>query len=308
MKLRRRRKLAANTGRKRAQPEASTLEKPPLRASRKAPEANTGRQINRQAVKSVINKSGSYWIQRFGITVLMVAALISAINILTLSNTAKVIQLDDDKSVLLRDVSVYENAASDLLDDSIWNRNKITVDTSHVKRELLKQFPELATVSVTIPMLAHRPIVYVQPARPALILSSGAGAFLVDTSGKALLRAKKAEDLNQPGLPVVADQSGLKLSPNTQALASSQVSFIRIVIAQLAARQLTVAAITLPPAASQIDVQITGQPYLVKFNLHSNTPREQAGTFLATLEQLKKQNITPSQYVDVRVAGRAYYK
>jgi hypothetical protein len=64
----------------------------------------------------------------------------------------------------------------------------------------------------------------------------------------------------------------------------------------------------LPPAASELDVQLNGRPYFVKFNLQSNNPRGEAGTFLATIAQLSRQNIVPGHYVDVRVDGRAYYQ
>jgi hypothetical protein len=65
---------------------------------------------------------------------------------------------------------------------------------------------------------------------------------------------------------------------------------------------------SLPSNANELDIQIAGQPYEVKFNLHSDKAREQAGTYLATIASLQKQGITPSKYIDVRVDGRAYYQ
>ncbi len=65
---------------------------------------------------------------------------------------------------------------------------------------------------------------------------------------------------------------------------------------------------TLPVGTSELDVRLAGQPYSVKFNLESGTARQQAGTFLATESKLKSQNVTPAEYIDVRVDGRAYYK
>jgi hypothetical protein len=65
---------------------------------------------------------------------------------------------------------------------------------------------------------------------------------------------------------------------------------------------------TLPPATSELDVRVAGQPYFIKFNLQSGDARQQAGTFLATQSHLQSQNIVPSTYIDVRVDGRSYYK
>jgi hypothetical protein len=226
-----------------------------------------------------------------------------------LSTDAKVVPLSvDSGQTLLRPQTAYETAASRQLSSSIWNRNKITVDTSNLSRQLLNQFPELSSVSVTIPLLAHRPLVYVEAAQPALILKTDNSSFIISNSGKALISAINPASLNQPRLPLLTDQSGLSIQTNHQALPATDISFIQTVIAQLAAKQFTVSDMTLPPAASELDVRLVGQPYLVKFSLESSDPREQAGTFLATITQLHHQNITPGQYIDVRVSGRAYYK
>ncbi len=251
----------------------------------------------------------TFWLQRFGLVVLLLAALLSAVNILSLSSSAKVVQLGNAQDTPLHSRATYEAAASRLLAKSVWNRNKITVDTGGVGRQLLQQFPELSDVSVTLPLVAHRPLVYIQPAQAALILVGTGGAFIVSNTGKALVGGDSLAALPQTKLPVVTDQSGLKLQINRQALPAPAVGFIQEVIAQLAAKHFQVAGLTLPAATSELDVRLAGQPYLVKFNLHnSDSARQQAGTFLATIAQLQKQNQVPAQYVDVRVSGRAYYQ
>lgn len=216
--------------------------------------------------------------------------------------------LSGSSSSFLHDKAVYETAADKLLAGSIWNRNKITVNTSSVSQGMLKQFPELSSVSVTLPLLSKRPIVYIQTAQPALILSAQNGSFVVDTTGKVLLPSSKLPSGSQLALPLVTDQSGLNASINRQALTSGDVSFIQTVVAQLAARHFTVSLMVLPVGSSELDVHLANQPYIVKFNLESGDARQQAGTFLATQAKLQSQNVTPAQYVDVRVDGRSYYK
>ena len=270
---------------------------------------NTGRNTRRDTQKPKKIRSKNFWVQRLGLIILLIAGLVSLINILSLSGNANVLPLTHDtSSSLLRDQSEYEAAADKLLNSSVWNRNKVTIDTGSVSQQMLAQFPELSSVSVTIPLLAHRPLVYVESGQPALILVTGSGSFLVDTNGKALIKAGTAGDLNQPKLPIVNDQSGLDIRLNHLVLPANNVAFIQAVAAQLAAKQFKVESMALPLKTSQLDVKIAGQPYSVKFNLQNNKARQQAGTFLATIAQLKKQNITPTQYVDVRVDGRAYYK
>jgi hypothetical protein len=296
---------------------ADNLAKPPsvfaYRARRSESERTTGRQVSNtpigQPPPATRRRLGHFWLQRFGLVILLLAVLASAVNVLSLSSDAKIVPLTTTANqTLLRDEAVYQTAADRQLSSSIWNRNKITINTSSLSRQLLNQFPELSNVSVTIPLLAHRPLVYVEAAQPALILVTGNGSFIIDTTGKALISSANPAGLDQPNLPLLTDQSGLHIQINRQALPSNDVSFIQVVIAELAAKQFTVSGMTLPAAASELDVHLTGQPYFVKFNLQNNDPRGQAGTFLATITQLRRQNITPGQYVDVRVDGRAYYK
>lgn len=275
------------------------------RAGTKRQTQSAGQQAPARSIKA----GSTWWLRRLGLIVLLIAVTASAVNILSLSASPKVVPLNNGSgSSFLRPTSVYQEAASQQLKRSVWNRNKVTVNTSQLNRQLLKRFPELNSVSVTVPLLAHRPLVYVQSAQPAVILVARNGAFVVDTNGKALVKAADPAALNQPKLPVLNDQSGLNIQLNRQALSANNVRFIQTVNAQLVAKQFQVSGMTLPAAASQLDVRLIGQPYFLKFNLQHNTPREQAGTFLATISRLRSQNITPGQYVDVRVEGRAYYK
>ena len=149
------------------------------------------------------------------ITFLLAALLISSVNALTLSDDAKIMSLTDSGgNSFLHDKSVYQAAANKLLASSIWNRNKITVNTGSVSESMLEQFPELSSVSVTLPLVSKRPVVYVQTAQPALVLAAQNGSFVIDTTGKALLPADKLPSGSQLSLPLVTDQSGLKAVVN----------------------------------------------------------------------------------------------
>jgi hypothetical protein len=74
-------------------------------------------------------------------------------------------------------------------------------------------------------------------------------------------------------------------------------------------QHLAVATFVLPAGSSELDVYLDGKPYYMKCNLAlSDTAREQVGTFLAVQHDLEEQGRRPGQYIDVRIAGRAYYK
>lgn len=249
---------------------------------------------------------GMSWLRRLGLLLFLVLGAALAANMLVLAPTAKVSPINGS-SAYLRPLSAYETTVDKILRSSLWNRTKPTLNTGDIKNQLLRQFPELTDVSIVTPLFAHQAVVYVEPVQPALLLNTNSGSFIIATSGKALLRVDNPASAPK-SLPVLTDQSGLNVQVGHQVLPASYISFIKGLITELSARQYAVSSMNLPPASNELDVHLAGQNYYVKFNLANNDPREQAGTFLATLAMLKKQNITPAQYVDVRVDGRAYYQ
>jgi hypothetical protein len=299
------RKRSRQAGRRRP-----SIDKQPARAFKTSGRQTPERQRNRDQATGKQSKATAlkrFWLPRFGMVILGAVIIICLVNVLSLSPRAKLLPLAAaDKGSFLRDQTVYQAAADKLLAASVWNRNKITVDTAKFSTRMTRQFPELSSVGVAVPLLAHRPVVYLQPAQPALVLATDNGAFVIDERGKALLAADGSAAQGQ--LPQVVDQSGMQISLNRQVLTADDVRFIQTVVAQLKARQVSVSSLVLPAGASELDARIAGQTYFVKFNLHDDDPRRQAGTYLATIANLQRKNTLPSKYIDVRVAGRAYYQ
>jgi len=229
-----------------------------------------------------------------------------------LSTDPKVVAVTKSSDApFLRDNKVYRKAAMDMLESTPANRNKLTINTAAVSARMKREFPELKEVSITLPIFGSQPVVHIQPADPALILASPSGTFVVDETGRALVEANAATDLSRFRVPTVSDQSGIQLQLGQQVLSGGTTEFIQTVMTQLQSQNVGVSAITLPPAASELDVYIKGQPYFVKFNLHdeqSSAAAAQVGAFLAVKERLSAKNTVPSQYIDVRIEGRAYYK
>jgi hypothetical protein len=203
----------------------------------------------------------------------------------------------------------YQKAAQKLLSSSVGNHNKLTINTSAVAASMQKHFPELASVSIALPVLGQRPVMYLELSKPALVLQSQAnGYLLIGTDGRALERLSNP-NVGGDSLPIVADQTGISVNPGQIAMSQSDVAFIGLVVSQFETQHISIQAMILPAASRELDVHLTGVPYFVKFNLNDNADaKQQIGTFLATRKYLLAHSITPTQYVDARVSGRVYYK
>jgi hypothetical protein len=276
------------------------------RSQRSDDAVNLGRQAERQ--RTTPRKTMELMAQRTGLVALAVIILILIVNILSLSPNPKIKLLDPSSQIQLTPTTTaeYQSAAKKALSGSILNSNKLTVDTEAVSNKLMDEYPDLVSVNVTVPLVSRQPTVYVEPSQPALVLVEPKASYEINTNGRAIATSVSQQGFGK-SLPVVVDQSGLNVAVHSQPLSANYVNFVLEVVGQLNAKGYTVSQMTLPNGTDELDASIAGQPYFVKFNLESNDPRQQAGTFLATINYLKSKNITPSKYVDVRLDGRAYY-
>lgn len=236
--------------------------------------------------------------------------VVSVLFALSLSGTPSVKVVNDQQRVaasFLRPVSEYQAVATKLLHQSVLTRNKLTLDTADIERDLQEQFPEITNVAVVLPLISRTPVAYVQVAEPVLRLESGTQAFVIDEKGRALINVAQAGDLKGLNLIPVRDAAQLAIQPGSQVLTGAEVRFMISVRDQLAQKGQKVSRMELPAQAGELNVFIEGKPYYIKFTT-TGDPLQQAGTYLALHDYLAGKKITPSQYVDVRVEERAYYK
>jgi hypothetical protein len=276
------------------------------RAARQVREGNPERQLESLQQRQ---HQGQTTVRRRTRTAVFLAVLVVLfLYVSWLNSSPRVIVLGSaiDKS-LLQNTTTYQQAAAKLLGASVANHNKLTIDADGVARKLEQAYPELASVSVQSSLFGHQPQISIEPTAPTLELTTTSGStFVLAASGKALALANTVTQLSTLHLPVINDQSGLPVHLGSAALPSTDVTFIQTLLLQLQAQHLTTTSLTLPQGTSELDVRISGKPYFIKFNLE-NSVNQQVGTFLAVNKYLTVHTITPSQYIDVRVAGRAYY-
>lgn len=203
-----------------------------------------------------------------------------------------------------RPVSVYRQAAAAEL-QSLKNRNKVSFAEGQVVASLKRQFPEIANATVQLPILGQRPVIRLNVAGPSFFLETGGDIYIINTQGKVV--AKRIDLPKITNLPSVSDQSGFKPASGSQILGSNAVHFINDLIIQCKKSQIPITSLSLPAIAQELDLRTADRTYFVKFYL-SGEASQQIGQFLAARQQFDLQNSQPSEYLDVRVAGKIFYK
>lgn len=206
-------------------------------------------------------------------------------------------------TTVYRPASTYRDGARESL-GTIKDRTKISFDEQSTISSLQKQFPEISSASIELPLFSQRPTIRLQISRPAYTISGAGGVFVIDNDGVAVDRADKFPAVK--GLLTIQDQSGYKISEGNKVLSGDNVSFINTVVAQAKHSNVPVAGFILPPAAQELDLKTADKSYLVKFYLGGD-PLVQTGQWLAARHQFGSGQ-QPASYLDVRVAGKIYYK
>lgn len=283
-------------------------------SSRRTTPANrqtSGTNTDSARWRQLSSKETLRYLGRRSSSILVIGVLIACVvSVLQLNTTPRVVMLNDSAGYALHPKEVYQKAVANTMRSSLWNSNKITVDSQAVLADLRRQFPEIYDASLVLPLIGHRPTLYIELARPALVIRTSSQTITLDVTGRALATAplNSSTQFADLDLPVVLDQSQLDFQVGEVVLPSASVGFIEEVVHQFTKQGMAIDRLILPAGKEELDVFPQRTKYFVKFNLHEPTARQQAGTYFAVRDELKEQGDAPKEYVDVRLLGRAYYK
>ena len=264
---------------------------------------NTPRNEDSLRTRKANEQKRSLWKKlRLIPTIIAATAILASVVYSTTLTTTPGIIFANDASVY-RTTEEYKTGLTKILQSSLFNKSKFTINTSSTAAAIIKAYPELDVATIGLPIIGRRPTVTLHLRSPALVLTTKTNAFILDTNGRIVTEAKQLASSVTDKLLNIQDQSGVELKVGDQALTANTITFITNVGAQLAAKQLVVSGITLPSGGDQVDIHIKDLPYYVKMD-STGDPRIEAGDFLAA----KASGIAPAEYMDVRVEGKVFYK
>lgn len=274
-------------------------------ASRRAAESEQGVRPSKTTQVSRISIPRHAWLNVWSISVLLVIACIAYS--LTLAPNARLTITNSQGVPLLRDRQQYQQGIDELLATSIFHRSKLTIDTQSITQEVQQRFPELATATVTLPFMGHRPIVEITTARPAAYLTSGGKNYILNSDGKAIADVRDVpKSVSKLPIPAIEDASGMTVGVGKSVLTRDDVKFITTIYRQFSAKGLSVERFELPPIPAEIHVLIANEP-LLKCNVYTDA-RVIAGQYLAYRDSTVAQKTPAREYVDLRVEGKVFVK
>jgi len=265
--------------------------------------ADTGLDTNspfkQKEVNPAVSKVRSFF-AAFLDAVIIVSLILLLVYSLIIRPNAKV----EVNSELFHSASVYQDATNKIL-KGIKDSNKITFSEQDVTSKLQKQFPEITSTDVELPIVSQTPVVHLKIASPSFVLNNQGHSYIVDSDGVAV--ADAANFPKASGLVRVEDQSGFSAKLGQQVLTADGVNFINTIVKQSKRANVPISTLTLPNLAQELDLRTSDRPYYVKFYLGGD-PLLESGQFLASRHQFDTTNTQPAEYLDVRVSGKIFYK
>lgn len=235
----------------------------------------------------------------------IICVCLSVLYITTLQ--PKAVLRTEKNNVTLQNEEVYRDYIEKTLSSSVLNRSKLTFDAKKLEQEMAREFPELDSVSVSIPLISHKIIINLFAQKPALLMGSEKGVFILNKNGQAIVKASAQQPVEGLTIPLVRDEANIPIELGKGALTSQDVAFITTLVSQFENKKIGIDSLTLPPLASELRVKPTGEKYYIKFSLLTD-PRIVSGQFFAARKKFIADNVTPSEYVDSRVEEKVFFK
>lgn len=176
--------------------------------------------------------------------------------------------------------------------------NLLTISTARVASDLAAADPALRDIKVTRSWPAGIFVEAVQK-QPALGWSTGNQKYLLDRDGTIIGTLPATSQLT-----VITDGSNLPVTVGQRVVTASFVTFCTDVLSRLPSVGITVTGLSLRETTFDLYVQ-TSKGYYLIFDT-KRAPVDEIADLKTVLTTLNGK--APTQYIDMRINGKAYYK
>lgn len=229
-------------------------------------------------------------------------ALLAAGGLLVIQFVGGVADVRSTPVTSTADTSRYVKILDDYYSAHPAERFRFALSKSRLMSYLADKAPEVASMNVQGSSNIGYADLAIEFRQPVVAWEIARQKYYVDANGHDF----KINYYPEPTV-IVKDQSGI--NPDTGAVASNRfLHYLGRVVSLVNASGIAkVTGVVIPPNTTrEVDLQLEGRGFVVK-TLLDRDPAAQTTDILNVLKYLDARGIKP-QYVDVRIAGKAFYK
>lgn len=204
---------------------------------------------------------------------------------------------------------LYAQSAMEYIHESVPFRQSWLLDSKLLEAHLKHSYPEIKSAKLGSGFFSTDQTLNLQFRKPAFVLLSDKSSLYIDKEG-ILFSNNMFPGVDTSKLPVVEDlgsgvaQSGKQIV--TSAVARS-IAEIYVELPRVYGKNIAISRVILPRSSREVHVALVGGQYIIKFS----TDRPIAGQ-VGELQSLRSfqasSGMSPTEYVDLRIEGRAYFK
>lgn len=184
------------------------------------------------------------------------------------------------------------------------------LDKDGLSNDILETHPEVSGLELSPRQPFTTKVSAKLTFRKPIFVWKGVGEnYFIDKEG-VLFKKNMFTKTQQDSLPVIEDQGGVAPDPGQTVLTETVVSDVAdlyLLLPTLYPQKNKVNQIILPPAAREIRAKLDGISYYVKFSTERSIG-EQVGELAQLVNYLKSKDVTPAEYIDMRVPDKSFYK
>jgi len=188
------------------------------------------------------------------------------------------------------------------------------VDNQALAGEVRKEFGEIREISVGQTALLRSDLTATLEFREPVCVWRDASKETRFLDAEGVLFDVNYTEINSKELPVIEDESGLVFDAGATVISKNTKEFIGSLPEAMNSGLLegikqagSFKKISIPNTIRELHVYPKNASYYIKFDT-SRGVGGQVEELRTLLSYLKKKNIAPKQYVDVRLEGKAFYK
>lgn len=261
----------------------------------------TQRQIDK---KRALERRGKRF--RFSVAIL---AFVAVCAVWWLSAAAVHVKTADSTTLTGEKQQFYDRSLYQILLKLVPLGQTWLLDNTAYSQAVVKEHPEIVEVRLERSLNSRTPKVITTFRRPVFIWTDASRSRqYVDDKG-VLFSNTVLDEASLSKLLVIEDQTPVPAESGSTVVGSKLVATAGQLPEKLRPlyNNAEIESVILPPAPRQIHIKLKGVPYYIKFS-SERTLDAQIGELGTLLNFLKGQGITPAEYIDIRIADKAFYK
>jgi cell division septal protein FtsQ len=258
------------------------------------------RRRSRQPAASLLSPKrlpralGRRWLPVIISTLLAVGLITGLVKLTTLRS----IQVQGAHGISLQHI---KNITSDGLDHQWFGHSLLLFNANHLKSHITTAEPAIKDLQLHR-HFPHTLVVAITEREPGINWKSGGHLYLLDNDGKVIGDSHG----EYTRLTVVSDSANLPVKVGDRVAPSSFVTFCSQLSALLEQSGIVVTNLQVPATTTEV-YATAAKGYTIKFDT-TRPPAGEVQDLQSVLAELSALHKTPTQYIDLRIEHKAYYK